>query len=107
MVRRVVCLGFTLLFLTAAAVQWNDPDPLAWVVTYVLAAGISAGAAFGRLVPALALVVGLGALGWAASIPEWNEVEREIVGLTVIGCWLVFGLALPAARGGSGRGDAA
>jgi hypothetical protein len=30
-------------------VQWNDPDPLAWILAYLVAAGLSLGAALGRL----------------------------------------------------------
>jgi hypothetical protein len=34
-----------LVFLACAALQWNDPDPLLWIVLYLLAA-ISCGLAF-------------------------------------------------------------
>ena len=37
-----------LVFLACAALQWNDPDPLLWIVLYLLAA-ISCGLAFAHI----------------------------------------------------------
>ncbi len=105
---RFVCLIFAALFLTAAAVQWNDPDPTRWIVLYVVTGALSVWAAFGTVNPLVALVVGLGALVWARFIVlPWNEEEREVVGLVVVGLWLVLGLAWRAvpSDGASGTRD--
>ena len=37
-----------LVFLACAALQWNDPDPLLWIVLYLLAA-VSCGLAFAHI----------------------------------------------------------
>ena len=39
---------FAVLFLLAALLQWNDPDPAIWMAGYGLAAALSALAAIGR-----------------------------------------------------------
>jgi hypothetical protein len=54
----------TALFVLAAAVQWNDPDPVRWIAFYALAAGASLGTALGRAWP----VVELAAAGSAAVV---------------------------------------
>ena len=45
---RILAATMTGLFLFAAAVQWNDPDPLRWIALYGLAALLSVGVALGR-----------------------------------------------------------
>jgi Transmembrane family 220, helix len=45
---RVVNLILTLLFLSFAMVQYNDPDPWRWAVMYGFVAGICGFAAFGK-----------------------------------------------------------
>ena len=45
---RILSGFFCALFVVAAAVQWNDPDPLLWIMGYLLAAILSAGLAWGR-----------------------------------------------------------
>ena len=45
---RILSSLFCALFVLAAVVQWNDPDPLLWIMGYLSAAMLSAGAAWGR-----------------------------------------------------------
>lgn len=97
-----------LLFLFAAAVQFNDPDPFAWIAVYVAAAAICAseirrGASVWAPI-ALALV----ALAWAGSlfyrardvpvsslVAEWEmrdihvEEAREMYGLLIVAAWMI------------------
>ena len=40
---------FAAVFLLAAVVQWNDPDPWLWIAGYGFAAGLSAASALGRV----------------------------------------------------------
>lgn len=40
------------LFLFSAALQWNDPDPLRWIVAYCTTAALSVAASLGRRVRA-------------------------------------------------------
>ena len=35
---KLVAFGWAALFFACAAVQWNDPDPMRWVVIYTGAA---------------------------------------------------------------------
>jgi hypothetical protein len=97
-----------LLFLFAAAVQFNDPDPLPWMGVYGAAAAVC-GLEIRRRAPLWAPVtLALVALVWAGSIyfragevpisslfAEWEmrdlriEEAREMYGLTIIGVWMV------------------
>ena len=100
MVRIFGGLG-ALLFLGAAALQANDPDPLRWIVLYLTSAAVCALAPY-RPVP-VALPQGLGAIAlvWAATLipavlreAAWagTEVEREAGGLLLValsaGAWV-------------------
>src|SRR5215213_11000596 len=57
-----------LLFVFAAAVQYNDPDPLRWVALYLAAAAACVLALLQRLPRWIPVVVGLVALAWAATL---------------------------------------
>ncbi len=52
----------TLLFAWSAFVQWNDPDPVLWILVYGAVAACCALAAFGRR-PRVVLTVLLAVLG--------------------------------------------
>jgi hypothetical protein len=108
---------FGLLFLLGAVVQYNDPDPLLWVAIYLAASLASFGRAMGRLPRAVPAVVGLMALGWAATLaPQvlgrgeftsmfgaWEmantdiEMSREFWGLIMIAAWMAVLMAFPQA----------
>jgi hypothetical protein len=96
-------------FVLSAAVQYNDPDPFAWVVIYLAAAGVSLAALGAIPVVRVATAVAAAALAWAAtllpviaraSLPalfeSWEmispEVEegREIGGLLLVAGWTAF-----------------
>jgi len=53
------------LFLFAAALQYNDPDPIRWIAIYGAACAVSIAAATGRPVLRAALVVGAVSIAWA------------------------------------------
>ena len=95
------------LFAFAAAVQYNDPDPLRWKAMYglgMLACGLVAGR-LPRLLPARA---GLGALVWAGTLAPGVvgrvsvgelfqsygmlstavEEGREMGGLLIVAAWM-------------------
>jgi hypothetical protein len=108
---------FGLLFLLGAAVQYNDPDPLSWVLVYVAASIASFARAVGRLPRAVPAVVGVCALAWAATLaPEvlsrgafinmfgaWEmantgiEISREFWGLIIVAAWMAALTAFPRA----------
>jgi hypothetical protein len=82
-----------LLFLLSAAVQWNDPDPLRWILIYATAAMLFGMSMFitirSFLFVLLAAVAGL----WAAILlPDilstgsftGTEEEREFLGLALV-----------------------
>jgi len=50
------------LFLTSAIIQYNDPDPLMWIVIYTLAAIVSIFFALGRISYLIPLLSGVLAL---------------------------------------------
>lgn len=95
---RAFAMVCTALFGTSAAVQWNDPDPFAWVALYGAAAGLSL-AYIASAVPPLAYFVLAGVAGlWAASLVPAvaaeasftaNEVERELGGLVLVAAAMV------------------
>jgi hypothetical protein len=100
------------LFLFAAAVQWNDPDPWRWIPLYALAAVLAGLGAAGRLpllpnAAALVLFAVLLAL-WAPSLARaqgdafthWrmrsvaDEEVREAGGLVLCALWSAVQTAL-------------
>ncbi len=104
------------LFLTSAALQFNDPDPLRWMALYGAAAAACVVARRLRHGAWFAAAVGLVALAWAAALspilPALRlteltrsmkaenptiELGRELLGLLVVGAWMVA-LAIVAWR---------
>ena len=92
-----VKIFFGCLFLLAVAVQYNDPDPVFWMVLYGVAALITF-TAIKRTPRNLAAAAGvayiLGAMYW---VPKgwqraWidNEEVREAGGLVICGVWLLI-----------------
>jgi hypothetical protein len=95
----------TALFVVAAAVQWNDPDPARWIAIYGVAALLSARAAQGQLplVPNVLAALAFLALGLRAlpdllgareeafthwhMLSERDEVAREAGGLAICAAW--------------------
>ena len=61
-------VGFGVLFLFAAVVQYNDPDPLRWIAIYLTAAIVSFWSARGNVPQYLALSLLAVAAVWAASL---------------------------------------
>ena len=103
--------GFNLLFFFAftlsAAVQYDDPDPLAWMAIYIAAAGMCAAQLAKRQprwLPGLLLAVTLvwiisllpnivGEVSWAQIVESISmksqavEEAREIGGLSIVLAW--------------------
>ena len=94
------------LFVYAAVVQYNDPDPLQWMIVYGVAAILCGLFLFGRLSVALtAMIVGLGVV-WSAYLAfrlisqgmffDENQMVgiaeegREMLGLLIIVGWISF-----------------
>ncbi len=92
--RTTVLMG--VVFLAAAAVQWNDPDPMRWIAFYVAAGAISVYAAFRRphwLLPGAMAVVALvwlagSAPGAVQSGEPLGEQSRELAGQAVVLIWM-------------------
>jgi len=102
------------LFVFAAAVQINDPDPWLWVALYIAAASVSLAALWRPSQAVPAMLVAAIAILWAAtlvpaaartSLPDlfqsWEmmsvemEEGRELAGLTLVAAWTGY-LALRA-----------
>lgn len=95
----------TAVFVVAAAVQWNDPDPAYWIAIYGVAAILAARAVQGQL-PLLPNAVALATFGVLAlrALPDllgareqaftsWkmlephDELAREAGGLLLCAAW--------------------
>jgi hypothetical protein len=106
---RVLNVGTALLFLFAAVVQYNDPDPLRWVAIYGAACLASIMAGAGRPYhPAVVAGIAAMALIWSVAImfqgqgganyrhmfDAWEmtaanvEEARETVGLLIVAAWM-------------------
>ena len=71
---KILDLLLALLFGSAALVQYNDPDPLLWMLFYGGVALLAGAAAFGRQSLPFALVVGAAALaGMALTAPGFID----------------------------------
>lgn len=97
-----------LMFLFSAAVQFNDPDPLAWMAIYGTAA-VVCGLELRRRTPVwVPVAVALVALVWAGTLlsrardvaisslfAEWEmrdagvEEAREMYGLMIVSVWMI------------------
>lgn len=107
---KLLCLLMLLVFLLAAGVQLNDPDPAKWIVIYLLSAVCCLGFLFGRGISALSMLVAIVALIWSMSLMpsvvgevsmkeifdsitmknQSVEEAREIGGLLLISLWNFF-----------------
>jgi len=109
---------FGLLFLVAAVLQWNDPDPLRWFLVYLGAAVASLFSTYWQGAWKLAVAVGAAGALWAATLvphlvkgfdfanlfatmkaenPE-IEVTREFLGLLIIVGWMLAVVVFSRAR---------
>ena len=70
-IMRTVALVFALLFAAAAIVQYNDPDPLVWILFYSIAAISSLLFYLNRFPSILGLI--LGGIYFAGAIWVWPE----------------------------------
>lgn len=102
---RIVSGLFAAIFVLAAGLQWNDPDPLVWIVGYLAAAVLSGAAALGRTPWAAnavaAAVFGIWFLTLAPTLPgadteafssfemkaSDHEEPREAIGLLLCMGW--------------------
>jgi len=99
-----------LLFAFAAALQFNDSDPIQWIAIYTAACGLSLVMCVRRpLMPVLPLAVFVIAMAWAAVIAfggpaaseyghmfdAWEmksssvEEAREASGLLIVAAWMI------------------
>ena len=98
----------TVMFAASVVVQYNDPDPLPWMLVYGSGAVVAGLEVVRRARVLLAAVVGLVALGWAGSIAPrvlgkvpfgdmfgafemkhtGIEESREMYGLLLIAVWM-------------------
>lgn len=76
LVAKIICWFFALLFLTFAAVQFNDPDPMLWVVIYVAFALLSLSVVYFRMPGAVYLLAALMTAVWAWF--QWPDVWEGI-----------------------------
>ena len=105
---RLIAASMCVLFVLSVAVQYNDPDPVRWMLIYLAAATSCVLAALGRDHRIFPAAVALVELVWAAMLaPQvigsvqpgellgaWEmkdarvEVGREMYGLLIIAAWM-------------------
>ena len=95
---KTLSLLFTVLFMVSAVLQYNDPDPIIWIVIWGAAAVISALFLFNKLSFTVPLILGiLSCIGFVYLYPsnfqgfslvdgdiENIELKREAFGLLII-----------------------
>ena len=107
---KVADVLFLLMFAFSVVVQVNDPDPLPWMLMYGAAAMACLLSLTGKLKWQFAVITGIIALAWAASIAprvigqvpfmdmfaefEMKDIgveeSREMYGLILIGGWMAL-----------------
>lgn len=71
---KIFAILFGILFIVSAALQYNDPDPLAWMMIWGLAGILVLAFVFNRVSYPVLLVAGIAALiGFFYSYPEKFE----------------------------------
>ncbi len=71
---KVLAWIFAILCIIAALLQYNDPDPVIWMVIYGVAAAVSIGFASDRIKPYIPLILGvLGIFGFIYVFPNHFE----------------------------------
>lgn len=96
------------LFVFAAVLQYNDPDPLRWVAIHLSATVASVLYVVGRLRWHVPVLIGFIALTWASTLASgvWGRISfsqlfeawemanpaveegREMCGLLIAACWM-------------------
>jgi hypothetical protein len=98
---RILDVTMAVLFLFAASVQFNDPDPIRWIAIYSSATVLSCVAAYARRVPtAVSAAVGVVAMVWAALIALGGAGASEYA--QMFDAWEMKSLAVEEAREASG-----
>lgn len=97
MIFKVTNIGMLLVFVLATAVQYNDPDPIRWILIYGLAATACFLSLARRLPHALPAVLGacgiLGGFFLALRVVGKQSVAnseegREMLGLFLVALWM-------------------
>ena len=93
--------GFGVLFLFAAVVQYNDPDPVRWMAIYAAASATSIAAARGTRMPvAVPLVVAAVATAWGLILVSGNRALN--VYASMFSAWEMRSIPIEEAREASG-----
>jgi len=82
---KIVNITLTLIFIVFAAIQFNDPDPLFWIIIYGFVAVISALATFGKYYNLPTIIGMVVSFVWAGILfPSIIELvtEHELKDLT-------------------------
>ena len=77
LLKKTLGVIFGILFLSFAAFQYNDPDPLIWMTIYLIAAVLSFAAGFGRVSNS---VLSVACVLYIAGVIYWWPERFEGVG---------------------------
>lgn len=76
--KQILSFFFSLMFFSFAVVQYNDPDPWAWIIIYSVVGVIIGLAAFGKVYASIIYVIGLICVGWMVFLfPGMMQWIRE------------------------------
>lgn len=96
---KIACAAMTVLFISWAAFQYNDPDPFIWILVYGIAALVSVLFLIKRLPLVFPIVFLAVTLVWGIYLstgityePPLIQIEewREMMGLFVVSIWMGF-----------------
>lgn len=100
MLENIFRVFFCIIFLLFAFLQWNDPDPLPWIINYGLAALLSFKVinifSYSKQVYRLSLgFIGIQIMMLALKVVGKQhlihaEQGREFLGLIIVFCWVIW-----------------
>ena len=106
-----VAIVLAMVYVLAAVVQYNDPDPVRWIAIYAAAAFLCVASLFLPLPGLTYVLVSLTAFVWAVTlyvnasggnVAFDAEVQREMGGLLLVA---IGSVVLLMTRGGNGDAD--
>ncbi|GAB3532142.1 hypothetical protein GCM10027443_15420 [Pontibacter brevis] len=77
LLKKTLGIFFGLVFISFAAVQYNDPDPAVWMTIYAIAAALSVAAGFGKV---STTTLAIACIAYAVGVIYWWPEQFEGVG---------------------------
>lgn len=86
MIKKIIMWLFMAMFVYAAIVQYNDPDPYVWIPTYLIPVFLCYRKLQGKSEQVMYFTIGLLYMMWAINQfpPEWEGVKLNQMGMKTI-----------------------